>query len=253
MEILKRILKPKVKLFPTVFIGCDYTPRSVFEKIESALDPIPFTPIFASHNIDTETILTNVHKLISASDFCLFELSKMNPNVCMELGVAYGLKREFYIVKRSGRQIGDLANLRGIKYLEYKTYKIATGNKINQDSLWYVVSKAICAEHDQLKELWDLLSSHGSQIKVDKLRYFAFAVLAFLRVNTSISEKNLIDIVPGLGLRMDDKKRIFKLLEDLKFLEQRGPFGSTISLLNSFQYNQDELLSINTIITQQGS
>jgi hypothetical protein len=109
----------------TVFVGYPYRIpaedyRPVFESVGEEYD---VTFVFADAELTNKHILEKIAVMISAADFSLFDITYWNPNVALELGIAYGRGLDYYILFDPTKEATDvLADLRGIDRIEYRTY-----------------------------------------------------------------------------------------------------------------------------------
>lgn len=122
-----------------VFVGCSYTPwplagyKDAFREAMRAQPDVLFE--FADVRISDTWILDKVRQHIERSDFGLFDITYLNPNVLLELGIAIGMKKKAYILvnsehddqgglfKRifSSRRPGLPVNLQGLELIKYSS------------------------------------------------------------------------------------------------------------------------------------
>jgi hypothetical protein len=102
-----------------LFPESDY--RRVFKELEKAFD-VQF--VFADEKITNLHILQKIYGMIRESAFGIYDISGWNPNVTLELGMAYGLSEAPYlIVNPSVHESGEApADLRGLDRLEWGSY-----------------------------------------------------------------------------------------------------------------------------------
>ncbi len=109
----------------TVFVGYPYRIpaedyRPVFQSVGEEYD---VTFVFADAELTNKHILEKIAEMISATDFSLFDITYWNPNVALELGIAYGRGLDYYILFDPTKEAADvLSDLRGIDRIEYQTY-----------------------------------------------------------------------------------------------------------------------------------
>lgn len=79
---------------------------------------------YADEKITSEFILTKIHKMILESDICLFDVTAWNPNVTLELGVAIGLQKEYYVLfnPKQNASAEVPSDIRGRDRIEYQSY-----------------------------------------------------------------------------------------------------------------------------------
>ena len=79
------------------------------------------TFVFADERISGQHIMAKILREIRASDFSVFDISGWNPNVTLELGMAYALDAPHYICYNPAHnaQKDVPSNLRGISRIQY--------------------------------------------------------------------------------------------------------------------------------------
>jgi hypothetical protein len=122
-----------------VFVGCNYERvpfkgyRDAFREVSVAQPRVQFR--FADVRITNKVIMQKVREEILNCDVGLYDVTFLNPNVMMELGIAIGADKPWNILYNptadSGSFTGKIwfnrrntqlpANLRGYEYLEYGT------------------------------------------------------------------------------------------------------------------------------------
>ena len=84
-----------------VFVACPYLLfplddyKAIFSKTAKAYD-VAFK--FADEQITNQHILTKVTNYIRDHDFSIFDITGWNPNVALELGIAVGLGKKYFIL-----------------------------------------------------------------------------------------------------------------------------------------------------------
>jgi predicted nucleotide-binding protein len=103
------------KLYPKA----DY--RRVFNDLKAAFQ-VEF--VFADEKITNLHILQKIVNYIRESRFGLYDISGWNPNVTLELGLAYGLAEKAYIaIDPSKTNVDEVpADLRGLDRIQYASY-----------------------------------------------------------------------------------------------------------------------------------
>ena len=103
-----------------LFKKSDY--RRAFKKVGDAFGVDFF---FADEKIGNMQILRKIHRYIAVSDFSLFDISGWNPNVALELGIAYAIGRDnWYILfnpeKNAAQDVPS--NIRGLDRIQYDSF-----------------------------------------------------------------------------------------------------------------------------------
>jgi hypothetical protein len=80
--------------------------------------------VFADEKITNLHILQKIVNFIRTSRFGIYDISGWNPNVTLELGIAFGLNEKAYIaIDPSKTPIAEVpADLRGIDRIQYKSF-----------------------------------------------------------------------------------------------------------------------------------
>jgi hypothetical protein len=106
--------------YPYSFPEDDY--RDVFTAVSDEMGgAVRF--VFADEKLTKEHILVKIRALMEEAAFSLFDITLWNPNVALELGIAYGLGLDYYILFDPSK--GDeevLSDVRGIDRIQYKSY-----------------------------------------------------------------------------------------------------------------------------------
>lgn len=103
-----------------VFIGMPFDNRyldSYEYGIKIALDSSGLKPYRADEKISNKDIMCKICEQMQICKYLVFNISGLNPNVMLELGLSYGLGKETIIIKdKDTKTISDLANT---EYIEY--------------------------------------------------------------------------------------------------------------------------------------
>jgi hypothetical protein len=78
--------------------------------------------VFAEDRLTSDHLITKIESMMVAADFCVFDLTDLNPNVTLEYGLARGLRLESYIAfnpKFSQRDVPS--DLKGFDSLRYES------------------------------------------------------------------------------------------------------------------------------------
>lgn len=98
--------------------------------IENAFKGNKLNPSYADNEVrESGThILDKIIKKINETKFGIFDITDGNPNVCLELGIAKGLGRPFYIICHKNSINNIPSDLKGLDRIEYGSYKELTRN-----------------------------------------------------------------------------------------------------------------------------
>lgn len=109
-----------------IFVAYAYNiyPQADYRKIFSALEKtygVKF--IFADEKITNMHILQKIISYIDASDFSLFDISGWNPNVTLELGLAYRSENWYIAFNPDKTPADDVpSDIKGIDRIQYKSF-----------------------------------------------------------------------------------------------------------------------------------
>lgn len=104
-----------------VFIGMPFESKyhdSYEYGIKQALDSCGYIHFKADETIQNIDIMCKVCKHIQSSRLAIFNISGFNPNVMLELGLAYGIGKPVIIIKDI--ETKTITNLGSIEYIEYE-------------------------------------------------------------------------------------------------------------------------------------
>src|SRR5205823_10851369 len=101
----------------SVFVGYPYAlPRDDYRGVFAAVSAqhhVNF--VFADEELTNKHILAKIEAMMTGAAFCLFDITLWNANVALELGIAYGLRLDYYILFDPTKGNPDvLSDLRGI-------------------------------------------------------------------------------------------------------------------------------------------
>lgn len=103
-----------------VFIGMPFDGKyldSYQYGIKLALELFGLIPYKADNDISSGDIMCKICEEMQKCKYLIFNISGLNPNVMLELGLSYGLGKETIVIKEKGtKNISDIA---GIEYIEY--------------------------------------------------------------------------------------------------------------------------------------
>jgi hypothetical protein len=103
--ILRGVGVAKAKyLHPKAFVACPYGGRFPFSRFKKALKFLPLRFVYADTQIKTQQLLERIRGEIAKCDFALFDVTGWNPNVTLELGLADGLNKPYYILYNQKRK-----------------------------------------------------------------------------------------------------------------------------------------------------
>lgn len=118
-------------------------------------------------------ILKKIEDMIIGTNFGIYDLSTGNLNVYLELGIARGAKKRFYIILKKGTPIP--ADLQGIDRIEYDNYKSLTEeikNKIAHVEMKQFISMREISKYEYDDILEDkILKGNGKIYQAEDLMH----------------------------------------------------------------------------------
>jgi hypothetical protein len=192
-------------LLPTVFVGCPYSGKFKFTEFKSMLDRLPFAWYYADTRLKTRQLLSILTTYIKAVDFCLFDLSFWNPNVALELGLAEGLGRDYYILVNHKQTKDVPSDIKGLQRIEYSSVK-----GYDDSDLLPLLTRYLVKDQTHPKRIWEKLTTPTK----DKKFYFALSVLSHFRENKRFTPADRTRLSKGLYLRDEVEMEVLNLLQD---------------------------------------
>lgn len=104
-----------------VFIGMAFDNKymdSYQYGVKLALETLGYRSYRADNEIENRDIMCKICHEMQTSKYLIFNISGLNPNVMLELGLSYGLGKETIIIKdKETKAVSDIAS---IEYIEYE-------------------------------------------------------------------------------------------------------------------------------------
>jgi hypothetical protein len=200
-------------LSPTVFVGCHNAPPFDLRAFRETLDRLPIKWYYADTRLRSRHLLANLTTYIRAVDYCIFDLSLWNPNVSLELGLAEGLGKNYYILVNRKQSKDVPSGIRGIQRIEYSSVESRETDGLLPNLARYLVRDLTHPRH-----IWDKLSSP----RRDKKFYLSLAILAHFRDNERLSHGDITRLSKGLYLREDAQEEVLHILEEQKLVSAIG-------------------------------
>jgi predicted nucleotide-binding protein len=126
--------------------------RAAFKDLEKQFKNVKF--VYADEEITNDYILEKIERMILEADFSLFDVTTWNPNVALELGLAYGLKRQIYILFNPTMDSSEVpSDIRGKERIQYNSYsELKTKMTLVLQKHLQAESKTIANEYDTIKQ-----------------------------------------------------------------------------------------------------
>jgi hypothetical protein len=203
---------------PTVFVGCPYTPQASFKSFRDALQGVPIDFLYADSAIKTQHVLDRIRAGMVRADYCVFDITGWNPNVTLEVGLAEGLNRDYYVLFQPGRgaKRKPPSDLEGLQRFQYKSV-----DGFDVDSLTYQLNMQIVRRLTHPRYVWDQLSGQFR----DKQFIFAMRILAHFKSHKILQRSDLGSKVAGSYLRQEAQDEVLGVLHRRGLIKGRleGP------------------------------
>jgi nucleoside 2-deoxyribosyltransferase len=85
--------------------------------VKLVLEQKGFLPYKADTEINNRDIMCKICEQIQSCGFVIVNISGLNPNVMLELGLAYGLEKRVIVIK--DKKTTSVSDLGSIEYIEY--------------------------------------------------------------------------------------------------------------------------------------
>jgi len=200
-------------LLPTAFVGCPYGKRFKFTAFRKTLENLPIAWYYADTSLHTRHLLEILTTYVKAVDLCIFDLSLWNPNVALELGLAEGMGKEYYILVNKNQSKDVPSDLKGMQRIDYGSPK-----GFKEDSLFVSIARYLVKDQTHPRRIWEKLSSPNR----DKKFYLALMILAHFRDNQRLKESEIRRLSRGLYLQKKVQNEVLDVLEDRGIISARG-------------------------------
>ena len=200
-------------LLPAVFVGCPYGKKFKYKAFRKTLDSLPLAWYYADTSLNTKHLLEILTTYVKAVDYSIFDLSLWNPNVSLELGLAEGLGREYYILVNKSQSKDVPSDVKGMQRIDY-----ATPKGFKEDSLFVQVVKYLVKDQTHPRRIWEKLSAPNR----DKKFYLALMILAHFRDNQRLKTAEIKRLSRGLYLKKQVQNEVMDILEDRGIISAKG-------------------------------
>lgn len=197
--------KTQIKL-PTVFLACPFDKD--MKTLLKSLNLLPWTIRAANDKITTDHLLAKITADLHKCDFAIFDISGWNPNVCLELGLAKGLGKEYYIINNNSKKKDVPSDIKGIERIDYNWNK-----KKKAASLFDQIKDGIFKRKFITKKIWNSIQHKQYADKKFTLAVLALASLKGPKKKLSVAD--LRKLARGLNLKKDsDFKEVMQCFVD---------------------------------------
>jgi hypothetical protein len=192
-------------------VGCPYTPASYLKGLKAALDRVPIEFHFVDGSIKSRHVLERIRVGIVRTDYSLFDITDWNANVTLEVGLAEGLNRDYYILFRpgKGRKAEPPADLRGVQRFQYDAL-----DGYAEDSLAYQLNQHLVRRLTHPRFIYDhLAGKHRERSFIVAMR-----MLAHFKRHQRLSWTDIKQYASGSYLRNPALRGLVALLRSRKLI-----------------------------------
>lgn len=188
-------MKKSIEKLPTVFLACPF--NKDMDKLKKELMRLPWKVETAKSEIKNDHLLKKIKSDIRKADLALFDITGWNPNVCLELGLAHGMNKKYYILNNNTVMKDAISDIKGIERIDYNWNK-----KKKAASLFEQLKDGVFKRKYISKEIWDSLNHNNPQ--AEKLFMLALTILAqFKGERKQISKLEIKNLSRGLNLKKE--------------------------------------------------
>jgi len=199
---------------PSVFVACPYTPAATFKAFRDALKRVPLEFHYADSAIKTAYVMERIRRGIVRCDYSMFDITDWNANVTLELGLAEGLNKDYYILFKPGRgkkadPPSDIKGLQRIQYIQIDGF--------GEDCLEYQLNHQLVRRLTHPRYVYDQLSGANRE----KAFIVAMRMLAHFKEHKLLHRRDMQPLVAGSYLRDDAVEELLGVLRDRGLLTGR--------------------------------
>ncbi len=190
---------------PSVFVGCPYAPQRKLDQFKQALERLPIEFVYADSAIRTQHVMERIRRGITRTDYSLFDITGWNPNVTLEVGLAEGLNKDYYILFRPGRgsRAEAPADLKGVQRFQYKRLEGLSSDSLTAQLLDHLVRKLT-----HPRNIYDEFSGQDRE----KQFVVAMRILAHFKKAQILRREDLAKLTRGTWLRKDSIEEVIESL-----------------------------------------
>ena len=197
---------------PSVFVACPYVPKAQFQTFRAALRRVPLEFHYADSSIKTQYVMDRIRRGIIRTDFSLFDITNWNANVTLELGLAEGLSKNYYILFKPGRKAKSEppSDIKGLQRFQYKRV-----DGFDEDCLTFQLNHQLVKRLAHPRYIYD----HLTEPNRDKTFVVAMRILAHFKNHKVLYGKDLQTLARGSYLRASAKKELLQLLRSRQLIK----------------------------------
>lgn len=200
---------------PSVFVGCPYAPQSYFKSLRAALERVPIEFHFADSSIKSKHVLDRIRSGIIRTDYSLFDITGWNANVTLEVGLAEGLNRDYYILFRpgAGAKAEPPADLKGLQRFQYRRL-----DGFSEECLSYQLNQQLVRKLTHPRFIYDQLSGPHRE----KAFVVAMRMLAHFKQHKYLHRSDLRAFASGSYLRAAAMQHLVDVLRSRRLIRGRA-------------------------------
>src|SRR5690606_612831 len=183
--------KPKEK-FPKVFLACPFDKN--MDKLIDELSRLPWTVKPANDRITSDHLLVKITRDLRECDFAVFDITGWNANVCLELGLAKGIGKEYYILNNNTVRKDVPSDIKGIERIDYNWKK-----KRNAASLFRQLKNGVFKRQYLTEKIWRSIQ-HEKRAD-DKFTLILYILAKVKGSKRSISMTEIRRLAKGLNFK----------------------------------------------------
>jgi len=197
---------------PKVFLACPFDKDK--DKLVTHLNKLPWKVKVASDKITSDHLLKKIITEMQLCDFAIFDISGWNPNVCLELGLARGLNKQYYIINNTSKKKDAPSDIKGIDRIDYDWDR-----RKNTVSLYDKLKDGIFKKKFITRSVWEKLQHIPNADKKFELVLNVFQ--AFRNERTSLTINELKRLAGGMNLKkQEDFDEVVNCLVTLKLFKK---------------------------------
>lgn len=210
---------PKSKeKFPRVFLACPYDGK--MKNLINELNLLPWTIKSANDQIKSDDLLTKIIENIKECDFAIFDITGWNANVCLELGLAKGIGKDYYILNNNAIRKDVPSDIKGSVRIDYNWNK-----KKNAASLFGQLKDGVFKEKYLTSKVWKNIQ-HSSRAD-DKFILVIYILSEVKGAKRTISMSEIKRLAKGLNFKkQEDFKEVVDSLTALKIFKKIQKSGN---------------------------
>jgi len=212
---------------PKVFLACPFDKD--MDRLVTHLNKLPWKVKIASEKVTSDHLLKKIITDMKASDFAIFDISGWNPNVCLELGLARGLNKQYYIINNTSKRKDVPSDIKGIDRVDYDWDR-----RKNTASLYDKLKDGIFKKNFVTRAIWKKLQDVPN---ADKKFELALNILHACKAERiALTQQQLKVLARGLNLKkQEDFDEVVECLVKLKLFKKVPGTGAIKRLQKIFK------------------